>query len=158
MNGIQNKITSILQTFLLVMFTVCALDVCGNSFGRNLPVNLGSLDLLMSEQPLNGSYSQAILDEQSCECVACSMESVMLRYAYLLQDFSQSLIGRRITADFSYQPFNSSITLNDGRCFTGKNIVKRNIYHEALTIFLWIHCLTICSLLRVTKSEKRNPV
>ena len=65
MSNIVNKITSILQTFLLVMFTVCTLNVSGNGFGRDFSVNLRSLDLLMTEQPLNGCNSQTVLDEQS---------------------------------------------------------------------------------------------
>lgn len=159
MKTIWNRITSILKTFLLVMFTIGSSNISTDCFGRDLTINLRSLDPLVSKQPLNGRNSQTILNEQSGECVAGSMESVVLRYTDLLQDFSQPLVCSRITADFSHQSLNGSITLNDSSRFAGKNIIKRNIHHEArLDHLLWIHCLTICSLLSVTKSEKRSPV
>lgn len=68
MSNIVNKITSILQTFLLVMFTVCTLNVNRNGFGSDFSVNLRSLDLLITEQSLNGCNSQSVLDEQSGKC------------------------------------------------------------------------------------------
>ena len=106
----MNKITSILQTFLLVMFTVCTLNVSGNGFGRDFSVNLRSLDLLMPEQSLNGCNSQSVLDEQSGKCVAGGMKCVMFCYACLLQDFSQSLVCRGIASNLCHQLFNGSIT------------------------------------------------
>ena len=138
MSGIQNKITSILQTFLLVMFTVCALDICGNSFGRDFSVNLRSLDLLMPEQPLNCCNSQTVLDEQSGKCVARCMECIMFRYTYLLQDFSQSLVCRGIASNLCHQLFNGSITFNNRGCFASKNIIQWDINHKACFNHLFV--------------------
>ena len=125
------RITSILQTFLLIMFAVCPLNVRSYCLASNLSVDLSSLNLLVSEQLLDGGNGQAVLDEQGSKCMPCGMEGVMLRYTSQLQDFPQPFVCGGVTADFSYQPLNASVSFNNGGCFAPEYVIKGNIYHEA---------------------------
>ena len=119
------------QTFLLLTFAVCALNVGSYGFAGNLPVDLGGGNLLMAEHTLNGRDGNSLLEQQACESVPGGMEGVIFGYAGSPENLFENLVGSRVATDIASEPLNIAVLSDHSQGLATEKHIEGNINHES---------------------------